>query len=76
MKTKILVDFKICSSVPLTFNDVTSLTNLITFFVLILLHAVSKIGMYGWLYILNAFSCRVLVLCVSQLIIVWHQPKN
>ena len=42
MKTKILADLKICSSVRLTFNAVTSLTKLIKFFVLILLHAVSK----------------------------------
>ena len=36
----------------LTFNNLTDLTHLITFFILILLHAVSKIGMYGLLYIL------------------------
>ena len=33
------------------FNDLTDLTNSTTFFILILLHAVSKIGMYGLLYI-------------------------
>ena len=35
------------------FNDLTDLTNSITFFMLILLHTVSKIGMYGLLYILT-----------------------
>ena len=30
----------------LTFNDLTDLMRLITFFILILLHTVSKIGMY------------------------------
>ena len=35
------------------FNDLTDLTNSITFFILILLHAVRKIGMYGLLYILT-----------------------
>ena len=35
------------------FNDLTDLTNSITFFILILLHTVSKIGMYGLLYILT-----------------------
>ena len=34
------------------FNDLTDLTNSITFFILILLHTVSKIGMYGLVYIL------------------------
>ena len=33
------------------FNDLTDLTNSTTFFILILLDAVSKIGMYGLLYI-------------------------
>ena len=37
----------------LTFNKLTDLTLLITFFILILLHTVSKIGMYGLLYILT-----------------------
>ena len=32
------------------FNDITDLTNSTTFFILILLHTVSKIGMYGLLY--------------------------
>ena len=35
------------------FNDLTDLTNSITFFILILLHTVSKIGMYGLLYMLT-----------------------
>ena len=35
----------------LTFNNLTDLTHLITFFLLILLHTVSKIGIYGLLYI-------------------------
>ena len=35
------------------FNDLTDLTNSITFFILVLLHAVRKIGMYGLLYILT-----------------------
>ena len=35
------------------FNDLTDLTNSITFFLLILLHTVSKIGMYDLLYILT-----------------------
>ena len=35
------------------FNDLTDLTNSITFFILILLHTVSKIGMYHFLYILT-----------------------
>ena len=34
-------------------NDLTDLTNSITFFLLILLHTVSKIGMYDLLYILT-----------------------
>ena len=33
------------------FNDLTDLTNSITFFILKLLRAVSKIGMYALLYI-------------------------
>ena len=33
------------------FNDLTDLTNSITFFMLILLHTISKIAMYGLLYI-------------------------
>ena len=37
----------------LLFNDLTDLMNLITLFILILLHTVSKIGMYGLLYILT-----------------------
>ena len=37
----------------LTFNDLIDLMNLITFFIPILLHTVSKIGMYGLLYILT-----------------------
>ena len=37
----------------LTFNNLTDLTHLITFFILILLHTVSKIGVYGLLYILT-----------------------
>ena len=35
------------------FNDLTDLTTSITFFMLILLHTVSKIGIYGLLYILT-----------------------
>ena len=35
------------------FNDLTDLTNSITFFILILLHTVSKMGMYGLQYILT-----------------------
>ena len=35
------------------FNDFTDLTNSITFFILILLHTVSKMGMYGLQYILT-----------------------
>ena len=35
------------------FNDLTDLTNSIAFFILILLHTVSKIGMYGLQYILT-----------------------
>ena len=35
------------------FNDLTDLTNSTTSFILILLHTVSKIGMYGLLYILT-----------------------
>ena len=40
-------------AVDLTFNNLTDLTRLITFFILILLHTVSKIGRYGLLYILT-----------------------
>ena len=45
-------------NVPLHLTDLTShsltdLTHLITFFILILLHTVSKIGTYGLLYILT-----------------------
>ena len=36
----------------LTFNKLTNLTSLIAFVILTLLHTVSKIGMYGLLYIL------------------------
>ena len=35
------------------FTDLTDLTNSITFFILILLHTVSKMGMYGLQYILT-----------------------
>ena len=34
-------------------NDLNNLTNSITFFIPVLLHTVSKIGMYGLLYILT-----------------------
>ena len=37
----------------LTFDKLTNLTSLITFFIPTLLHTVSKIGMYGLLYILT-----------------------
>ena len=37
----------------LTFNNLTDLTHLITFFMLILSHTVRKIGMHGLLYILT-----------------------
>ena len=37
----------------LTFNDLTGLTNLIPFFILLLLHTVSKICINGLLYILT-----------------------
>ena len=36
-----------------TFNNLSELTGLITFFLLILLHTVNKIGVYGLLYILT-----------------------
>ena len=36
----------------LAINNLTDLTHLITFFILILLHTVSKIGVYRLLYIL------------------------
>ena len=35
------------------FNDLTDLANSITFFMLILLHTVNEIGIYGLLYILT-----------------------
>ena len=37
----------------LVFNNLNCLMRLITFFMLIILHTVSKIGMYGLLYILT-----------------------
>ena len=37
----------------LTFNNLTDLTHLLTFFILLLLHTVSKIDMYGLLYLLT-----------------------
>ena len=44
-----LLFFSVYAHLNLTFNNLTDLTRLITFFILILLHTVSKIGMYGLL---------------------------
>ena len=44
-----MVDNKVLlKEIRVTFNDLTDLTNLITFFIPISLHTVSKIGMYGY----------------------------
>ena len=48
-----LTTFEQLTYQPNIFNDLADLTNSITFFMLILLHTVSKIGMYGLLYILT-----------------------
>ena len=52
-------------AVSLTFNDLSDLTYLITFFTLILLHTVSKIGMYGLLYILTYSLEYVIKFCTE-----------
>ena len=49
------------------FNDLTDLTNSITFFILILLHTVSKMGMYGFLYILTYSLLTYLFLFLTYL---------
>ena len=40
-------------SLILTLTVLTALTRLIMFFILLLLHTITKIGMYGLLYILT-----------------------
>ena len=50
------------SKVRVQVLEVADLKNLITFFMLSLLHTVSKIGMYGMLYILTLFSLKAILI--------------
>ena len=63
----------------LTFINLTDLTRLITFFILTLLHSVSKIGMYGLLYILTySFSTGVFptMLKVAKVVPVYKKDSK
>ena len=62
-------------AVTLTFNDLTDLTYLITFFTIILLSTVSQISMYGLLYILT-YSLQYAIKFCTELCLIIEQKRQ